>query len=374
MYRLLLVDDEKMVLVSVRHAAPWAKHGFSRVQETTNPREALLLLEKNRIDAACVDIRMPDLSAFDLIQNCKDRDIRTVFLILTGYSDFQYAQQALRLGVYDFLLKPLQPEDAEIFLPKLAAHVRELRLREDPPIYMELLRGQNTRQKLIWLGLDLSKAYLGLLVLSGRLMDSESVFLQENLDCAVLLLRPDQTVLFFTADTDPTQKISEFTSRLTPPCGASLYLIGKNLEYLPSALAKAKLESEEIKKQSVISSAVELRVHNILGNQPWNDSFLRLMQEVESRYTEALSLSELAEKYNISYSYCSSLFTQRVGTSFSKYISDLRMSRAKELLETTSLPIGVICEQVGYQDYHYFAKTFRKTFGQTPSEYRAAER
>ena len=64
LFRVLLVDDEKLALASLKFAFPWAEYGFTEILATTNPAEALSLLQKERIDAAFVDIRMPKSAAW----------------------------------------------------------------------------------------------------------------------------------------------------------------------------------------------------------------------------------------------------------------------------------------------------------------------
>ena len=96
LFRVLLVDDEKLALASLKFAFPWAEYGFTEILATTNPAEALSLLQKERIDAAFVDIRMPKISGLDLLESSRKMGLPTVFIIVSGFSDFSYAHQALR--------------------------------------------------------------------------------------------------------------------------------------------------------------------------------------------------------------------------------------------------------------------------------------
>lgn len=373
MYRLLLVDDEKMVLVSIRHSVSWEQYGFIHIQETTSPHEALRILEESRIDTAFVDIRMPELSAFDILNYCQQLKLSTTFVILTGYSDFNYVQQAFRLNVFDYLLKPLQPEDTEAFIPRLLDSVRSKRLQEDPSIYKALLKGEKLLQRLTYLGIDMAKPYLGILHISSN-HPIPIPLDKEALHPIGLIIQETQLVLFFAADENPTIAIKDYIRQFTAPCGAAFQLVSQDIEHLPSALMNLKRDSEDALAQSIRSKKNELLFSNSLGTHRWNTSFLQLIEEIEAHYQEDISLSELAEKYKISYSYCSSLFTSLLGTSFSQYLFDLRMQHARDLLEQTELPIGIISEQVGYHDYHYFAKSFKKVYDQTPSEYRTSKR
>ena len=116
-FRVLLVDDEKMALVSTRHSFDWEKYGFFDVRETENPLKALEMLETQRFDAVFVDIRMPEVSGLELMERMQGT--QSEFIVLTGYSDFEYARAAIKLRAFDYCLKPVQPEESAPLLSKL---------------------------------------------------------------------------------------------------------------------------------------------------------------------------------------------------------------------------------------------------------------
>ncbi len=96
----------------------------------------------------------------------------------------------------------------------------------------------------------------------------------------------------------------------------------------------------------------------------------KIITELQERYTEDISLAALAEKYNISQSNLSTLIKKKLGLSFSEYITARRMKTARELLADENLSIDAIAEAVGYHDYFYFTKVFKKSQGISPSKYR----
>jgi two-component system response regulator YesN len=91
---------------------------------------------------------------------------------------------------------------------------------------------------------------------------------------------------------------------------------------------------------------------------------------LEKNYAEEITLSAMAEKYNISPGYLSLLFTERTGKKFSDYLTECRIRKAKELLKHTELRIYEIATAVGYNDPFYFSSCFKKITNKTPSEYR----
>lgn len=101
-----------------------------------------------------------------------------------------------------------------------------------------------------------------------------------------------------------------------------------------------------------------------------NSYFLKIMKYINTYYNENISLKDIAEVVNMNPNYISQVFKKSTGTTFSRYLTDLRINQAKKLLETTNTSINDISQQTGFNDYFYFLKTFKKYTGKTPSEYR----
>ena len=131
MYRILIVDDEPMALYSTAHTFPWADWGFDPPVLMTEAPAALDKLRTERFDAAIVDIRMPQMTGIDLIRLSGEAGLQTVFIVLSGYSDFSYVQTALRLSAFDYCLKPILPDAAQAALERFRS-VRQVQLLTDP--------------------------------------------------------------------------------------------------------------------------------------------------------------------------------------------------------------------------------------------------
>lgn len=101
-----------------------------------------------------------------------------------------------------------------------------------------------------------------------------------------------------------------------------------------------------------------------------NDIFQQMVTYIEEHYTENLYLKDLSEHFYLSFTYCCDLFRKHMGTTFSKYLTELRMKKAAELLRDSSATIEDISFQCGYNDYSYFNKVFKKQYSCTPSQYR----
>ncbi|WP_070040708.1 response regulator transcription factor [Robinsoniella peoriensis] len=114
--KLLVADDEFIILQGIL-SMDWKAEGFEQVLSAQNGQEARELLEREEIDIIISDIRMPGLSGLELAGYIREYQKSTMVILLTGFSDFQYAQEAIRQQVYDYILKPIKTDE-------LAASVR----------------------------------------------------------------------------------------------------------------------------------------------------------------------------------------------------------------------------------------------------------
>lgn len=110
MYRLLVADDEKKLLAGLCDFYPWKDLGYQIVARVENGRKALEYISRNPVDVVLTDISMPVMTGLELaeILSREHPEIKVVFL--SGYTEFKYAQQALRYGVQDYILKPVKTD------------------------------------------------------------------------------------------------------------------------------------------------------------------------------------------------------------------------------------------------------------------------
>lgn len=150
MNKVLLVDDEMYFRKGLRNLINWEDCGFKVVGEAANGEDALKMIHDLNPDLVITDIRMPVLDGIGLIKQAIEIEgVQTKFIIISGYSDFKYAQQALRYGVHDFVLKPIDQEEIEQTLRVLSKtlneqkKLQEQRLEEQVKIvFHHLLSGE----------------------------------------------------------------------------------------------------------------------------------------------------------------------------------------------------------------------------------------
>jgi two-component system, response regulator YesN len=125
---ILIAEDEELFRRELASTAPWEEHGFVLVGEAADGEEAFDLVLSRRPDALMADVRMPRLDGLELLRRMADRiaeDQRPMTVILSGHSEFEYARTALRLGAFDYLLKPLDDAELSAVLRRLAAAIDE---------------------------------------------------------------------------------------------------------------------------------------------------------------------------------------------------------------------------------------------------------
>ncbi|PQP81434.1 DNA-binding response regulator [Paenibacillus sp. PCH8] len=121
MLKVLLVDDEMFVRKGMYELIDWQALGMEIAGEAENGLEALKQVEYLQPDVIITDIRMPILDGLELIQAVANLpNLEPVFIIISGYHDFKYAQQAIRYGVHDYILKPIDDEEMTATLQKSA--------------------------------------------------------------------------------------------------------------------------------------------------------------------------------------------------------------------------------------------------------------
>lgn len=110
----------------------------------------------------------------------------------------------------------------------------------------------------------------------------------------------------------------------------------------------------------------ELSARQVKESNPMSD----IVRYVEQNYASDLSLQEVAGKFYVSREYVSRKFKQEYGINFSDYIGNVRIEKAKLLLQNPNLKLSQISEMVGFHDVKYFSKVFKKQVGSSPKDYR----
>lgn len=228
--KILIVDDESIVREGLKNNINWQELNLTVVGCESNGKNAFEVFNRENPDIILTDIRMPFMDGLLLTKEVKKIDHSVIVILLSAYDDFKYAQQAIRLGAFDYILKPI-----------------------DIDVLKQTIRQGVLKRK--------------------ELLDKEK--------------------------------------KPVPP-----------------------------------------------------------LKEEDLKFLLDISLNSIAERLYITPSYLSALFKNEMGITFSDYLTEYRIEKAKELLKDVKIKIYEVAEAVGYTDQHYFSKVFKNITSFTPKEYR----
>lgn len=146
--KVLIVDDEKLERILIRKSFDWEANGFEVIREAESGSQALEIIELFRPQLILTDINMPYMDGLIMTEEINKLDYFCKIIIITGYRDFEYARQAIRLGVTDFILKPVQVKDMTATILKVKSVLDE----EDSNIRLtrELEAQKNENHKILF--------------------------------------------------------------------------------------------------------------------------------------------------------------------------------------------------------------------------------
>ena len=124
MYRVVLIDDEDIIVEGLKKVIDWAGFGCEVVAAASDAKSGALAIREHRPDILFTDIKMPNLDGLTMLAGLKGEFPRMQITVLTGYRDFEYAKRAVNIGVTRFLLKPSKMDELEEALRTMTENLR----------------------------------------------------------------------------------------------------------------------------------------------------------------------------------------------------------------------------------------------------------
>lgn len=109
------------------------------------------------------------------------------------------------------------------------------------------------------------------------------------------------------------------------------------------------------------------------GQNGYSVPVRKMVSYIHQHYMDGISLGDAADNAGMNSSYLSTLFKNEVGTGFVEYLNEVRLERAKELMDSSQLRLKEIIDEVGFCSYPYFFSLFKKKYGMTPKEYQKGQ-
>lgn len=151
MRKVMIVEDEELILQGIKNIVHWEELDLKLVHMAYNGEEALEMWEKEPVDIIITDIEMPEMSGLELLKEIRSREEMVRFIILTGFDEFSYAREAIRLEVENYILKPINEEELEQQLKEAVVKLEELeknRLRyiDEKTAWLQFLSGKTAEE------------------------------------------------------------------------------------------------------------------------------------------------------------------------------------------------------------------------------------
>lgn len=405
--RLLIVDDEMLIAQGIRHIVQKLNTEFDQIEVAFSGKEALEKLRLKNFDFMITDVAMPGMDGLELIQRTKRAGLCGHFCILSGYSEFDYAREAVELGVLQYLLKPVDKEKLKELLDKCSEEIQTKRESDRRLVEIELgevlFEGETNLPKEV-IG-ETGIAFMnGSPKISKKELDS---FLYHGLAKYILhiphtsyllaLTDPGKVAQFAETVTESFKDVTVGFSRGEIKSGEEMrilyeralqgafysqYVLGRSVvdaeELLPFPYLGSFHFSQEIKgrygKEISERDAVQLQtlLQSLLGNKKSANPYVREMQElIHAGFQKDLDLSSTAAKIGLNTEYAGRLFKNEIGCGFQEYLNQYRITRMLELMQAdTGLSFEQLAPCMGFPDVRNFYRVFKRVMKMTPGEYK----
>jgi two-component system, response regulator YesN len=125
MYKVMIIDDEETIREGLRTVINWEEHNCTIIGEAEDGDEGVKLIISQKPDIIITDVRMPGLNGLEMISKIKELHYQCVIVLLTGFREFEYAQQAVRLGAFRLILKPTNTNELLQIIDDAVAELRK---------------------------------------------------------------------------------------------------------------------------------------------------------------------------------------------------------------------------------------------------------
>ena len=334
----MIVDDDAIVRKGLAKIINWKALGSEIVFSAGTGRSAIDYIEKNKVDVILSDVKMPDVDGLELAQYIHEKHSDILVILISAYSEFEYAQKAIRYNVKEYLTKPINAENIE--------HIK--RIISDCAVN-KLIESQNE----YW-----NEGEHKLKISNSLKNKDEDEFMR--------ILELDLGI-----ETNDLGVLKKYYKNIIK----NLFSVKiDEFKYLPIEEIIEEIERETDEKR--LKEYIKGVAHECFEIAVVDKNSLLMLCEyiveiIEENYAnQDLNVNAIASKIGLNSKYVGTIFRATKGVSVSKYINSIRMEKSKELLETTDRDIKEISQMVGYSNYRYFVAKFKKDFNCTPTEYR----
>jgi len=361
MYKVFFVDDEASMRAGIRESIDWSDSGFTLAGEAPDGEMALSLMQEIIPDILITDIRMPFMDGIELSRQVKKAMPWIKIVILSGHDEFEYAKQAITIGVEDYLLKPVTSAKLMETLNEIAIRIEKER-RSNVEKLIASMQDISSSGKMPLTNIEklpvIDKLRYATKADAPKFVEDYLSSFDNNAITSFIFLY----YIFMDILLSSSKIIEEFG-------GNAKELLSEYFDAGNMLQDGADIEKIRSLLTSVLERVVEFR--DAAAGSKYSDIIVKAQEYIKNNYSDKdISLHTVAKEVSISPNHFSTIFSKETGETFISYITGVRIEQAKVLLKTTQLRTSDIGYEVGYNDTQYFSYVFKKQTGMTPKEFR----
>ena len=404
MTTMLLVEDESFERSSLMRCIDWGLIGVKIIGEASNGSQGLTRVMELKPDIVLTDVKMPVMDGIEMSRRIRQISPEIKIIFLSSYDDFEYAKQAIDLHIAAYLMKPVNEAELLRVVKRAADEITQKALEQ---------RLLTKNQMSLTISLNLARQAFVNRVLTGMSVeqdDARSLGLEwlfsgsDNLSLTLCLYAPQEAAL---SDAD-LESLNRSLMRLCAQSSDILIDAGRlvTLCAFPEPAGEADAERVEACLTRFFASRPggEMRIESLLSGAGSIDGLAQLYARILKRiskpspeapefadrhrgkreiaaeveeilntqYQKTLSLESIARLLHFTPNYIGSVFKSVNKVSVNRYLMNVRIKKAEEMLRMGSLSVAEIAECCGFGSITYFHTIFKKEKGITPTEHRQA--
>ncbi len=406
MQNLLIVDDEEYITNALYYFFMEQEIENLEIYKAYSAQEAIDLFNKIRFDIILSDICMPKMNGIELMNILKECLPSCRVIFFTGHQEFDYAYEALKYSGVSYVLKTEGYEKikevVENTLNSIDQSYKQINMLENwweekekryklmANNYAEqILKGAKfTDNNVLFNTLHIDNNYLVCLenveTKIEEIAEYIECYLHDNIqDCEINFFSYYEEnkiwVVFQFASVNAMQPMDwlfqifvQIEKYLHSEFGISLKILIDSNNYNRKEINEAYQYMKNFDKMEENSiNIINTRQGIVLNNKNECEAQInKLIQYINNNYLAEMSLNMAAEYMYFNPSYLSWLFKKQTGTNFQKYLNDVRIEKACELLSTSNKKITQVAKECGFGSSKYFISVFKKSKNMTPNEWR----
>ena len=419
MFKLMIADDNPHTLSGLSEDTDWEDFDFTLTGAFRNGKDLLNAAILDMPDLVITDISMPQMDGITLtgeLYRLKP-DLKIVFI--SSYSEFDYAKSALKLHIFDYILKPIQFDQLQDVMGRVldALHKEQWKLLEQQAavsrqdyfrkaalshyasrLLFHVKEEQHMREELNRLGLTLDQdtsIYVVSFSLSNAVLSDHQEqsydYLRSILECSLdghiipAMLEDCQGVFIMCVPNDESSMfdlLSRLCIDIETRMNAHITMGYSNptnlLTDLPALFTQSQTALRSLLESNAViplASYTDMHLGSDSGSPLHTDRIISknvsaMRDYIEQYYMEPITTNDVAGSVYLSPNYANRCFTAECGITIFGYIVQYRLEKAKELLRDTDEHITRIAELVGYSAKTSFYLAFKRHTGISPTEYR----